>query len=67
MANMELKMIGNIIVLLIVAFFMFLAIRYLVRHRTSGCTGCSGECGCSHCAVAEKMVENINKASESGK
>ena len=52
---------GNIIVVAIVILLMALAIRYLLRHRGS-CAGCSGDCGCSHCSVAEKMVKDLEKA-----
>lgn len=55
---------GNVIVVAIVLALMALAIRHLVRHRGS-CSSCGGECGgCTHCAIADKMVKDLEEASK---
>ena len=64
MANIEEDLMGNVIVVAIVLALMALAIRHLVRHRGS-CSSCGGECGgCTHCAIAGKMVKDLDEASK---
>lgn len=54
---------ANVVILGIVAILMALAIRHMVKHKGT-CAGCSGDCGCSHCSVAEKMAQTLERAAE---
>lgn len=41
----------SVIILVLVLLCLALAVRYLIRHRGGGCSGCSGDCAqCrNHC------------------
>lgn len=41
----------SIVILIVVIIGAVLAVRYIIRHRGSGCSGCGGDCsGCDrHC------------------
>lgn len=38
----------SLVILILVLVCLVLAVRYLIRHRGSNCSGCSGDCASCH-------------------
>ena len=57
---------GNLIVIIVVAFILFLAIRPIIKHNKNkgssdyGCYKCSGSSSCKGCNIyINKIIKNI--------